>query len=186
VIFSGVINSDAAACESGQVVKIQQQTIGAQGFTEIGTATSSSAGFYSFTFKPAENANYRAVVDPSDTCQEAISNTRLILVRVRVGLRASDSSVPKGKKVRFAVTVAPCGNHVDTDVALERRTGRRFKEIKRKGLDAECKATFKQRVKKTARFRARWPSQDDNHESGKSRARRVRVVPRVGRRNFVI
>lgn len=183
VIFSGAIDSADPGCESGEVVNIQQQTSGAAGFTEIGTAVTDSAGAYAFRFRPAENANYRAVADPSAECNEAISDTSLVLVRVRVSLRPSDRRVPKGSKVTFTVTVAPCGNHADTDAVLERSRRRGFTEIGRKGLNESCKAKFEKRVNKTARYKGRWPSQDDNHESGVSRTKRVRAVS-PKRRNF--
>jgi hypothetical protein len=187
VVFSGVVNSSDAGCRGGQIVKVQQQTIGAPGFTEIATATTDGTGFYRVDYQPAESATYRAVVDPSATCQEATSSTKLVLVRTRVGLRASDNRVRKGAKVTFRVTVAPCGNHAGTDVTLERNTGRGFKEIGRKAINADCATSFKKRIGKTARFRARWPSQDDNHEAGTSPTRKVTVKPpRVGRRNFSI
>jgi hypothetical protein len=183
VVFSGRIDSSDTACENSQTVKIQQQTVGAAGFSDIGAATTDASGAYAFNYKPAENASYRAVVDPSNQCQEAMSSPINVLVRVRVGLKANESRVRKGAKVRLTATIAPCGNHADTDVVLERNTGRGFDEIGRKNVNENCKATFSKRVKKTSRFRARWPSQDDNHESGVSGNRRVRVT-QTKRRNF--
>jgi hypothetical protein len=184
VVFSGVINSESTACEEGQVVKIQQQTVGAEGFTEVASTTSTAGGAFSISFDPAENANYRAVVDPSNSCQEAISNTRLVLVKVKVGLSASHRRMFKGGRVTFRATVAPCGNHADSDVLLMRKTGRRYKEIGRKQLNGDCLARFKPKITKDASFKARWPSQDDNHEGGSSRVRRVNAVKPPGRRNF--
>jgi hypothetical protein len=183
VVFSGAINSSNSECEAAETVRIQEQTVGAPGFTDVGFADTDPTGAYGFGYKPPANASYRAVVDPSPQCQEAISSTRAMLVRVRVGLKVSDGRVPKGSKVRLNVTIAPCGNHADTEVALDRNTGRGWDEIGRKGVNESCKATFKKRVSKTARFRARWPSQDDNHESGVSPKRRVRVFT-LRRRNF--
>lgn len=99
-------------------------------------------------------------------------------MRVKVKLGASDQTVGKRDKVRLRVTVVPCGNHDTTEVDLLRSSGKRFKEIKRKGLDRRCKATFEVRMRKSASFKVRWSAQDDDHESGTSRE----VVVEVKRR----
>ena len=99
VAFSGVVNSNNTGCESGQTVRIQRQTVGAEGFSEIGTATTDPSGTYAFSYKPDQNATYRAVVDPSAICQEATSSTRAVLVRVKVGLKADKRR--KGRRVEL-------------------------------------------------------------------------------------
>jgi hypothetical protein len=183
VIFSGAITSPNPGCETGQNVRLQQQGARAPGFSDAASATTDASGAYAISYQPVENATYRAVVDPSSQCQEAISSTRSVLVRVRVGLRASDNAVPKGSKVRLTVSVTPCGTHTGSDVVLERNIGRGFREVGNRELNATCKATFKSRVRKTSGFRASWPNQDGDHESGVSPIRKVRAV-RTKRRNF--
>jgi hypothetical protein len=168
VVLSGLIDSSQSGCESGQTVNIERAPIGGD-FAVLGTATSNADGTYSFQLVPEESATYRATVNATSSCQAASSSDRVVLVRVRVGLRASDQKVRRGAKIRLRTTVAPCGNHASTEVALLRSFGGRFKEIKRKGLNGECKANFKTRMKRDAAFKVRWPSQDSNHESGRSR-----------------
>lgn len=174
VTLSGLVDSSNTSCESGQTVRIERARIGAD-FEPIATVTTSSDGSYSFSLVPDANATYRAVVDASSSCQAATSSDRAVLVRVRVNLTASDERVAKGDKARLRATVAPCGNHDTTEVDLLRSVGKRFKEIKRKGLDRGCRATFKVRMKRSAIFKVRWTSQDDDHESGTSRELVVEV-----------
>jgi len=144
-------------------------------YEEIGTATTGSDGTYSFQTRPAETATYRALVDASSSCQGATSNDEIVRVRVKVGLKVSDQKVQKGDRIRLTATVAPCGTHSATEVVLRRSSGRAYREIARKDLNARCKATFRTKVKRSSAYKARWPSQDDNHESGSSPERVVEV-----------
>lgn len=168
------MDSSNTSCESAQNVRIQRALIGGD-FADFGTATTASDGTYTFSFQADESATYRAVVDATSSCQGATSSERAVLVRVKVALKVSDFKVRKGNKVTLRATVSPCGGHGATDVVLLRSTGGKFKQIARKELNAKCKATFRTRVKKTSSYKVRWPSQDDDHESGTSRKRKVEV-----------
>lgn len=175
VTLSGVIESSNSSCESGQTVKIQRQLAGGD-FADFGTATSTSGGGYSFEFTADENATYRATVDASASCSSATSSTEAVLVRAKVKLTASDHNVKRGKTVAFHIHVNPCGNHAGTDVVLLRNTGHGFKEIGRVALKGNCTATLHRKAKADANYKARWPSQDSNHETGNSRKTKVNVT----------
>jgi hypothetical protein len=177
LVLSGLVDSSQSSCESGQSVRIERAAIGGD-FQPLTTVTTGSDGSYAFEFVPEESSTYRAVVDASSSCQAASSSERTVLVRVQVKLSASDNKVQKGDRVRLKTSVAPCGNHDTTEVVLLRSVGRAFREIARKGLNRACRATFKTKVKRSSTYKVRWPSQDDNHESGTSRE----VVVEVRRR----
>ena len=175
VTLSGAVTSSNSSCISGQTVKIQRSTSGGS-FADFGTATTTSGGTYSFDFIADQNASYRATVDASSSCGAATSATRNVLVKVAVSLTASDHSVKKRKTVEFHIHVNPCGNHAGTTVVLLRNTGHGYKEIGQKQLNGKCNATFRTKVKRDANYKARWPGQDDDHETGTSRRQHVEVT----------
>ena len=174
VVLSGLVDSSEPSCESSQTVRIFRALTGGD-FEELATTTTGSDGSYSFEYRPPANAGYRTSVDAASSCQAATSSDESVLVRARVKLAVSDPTVKKGDKVRLKTTVAPCGNHTTTEVALLRSTGRGFREILRKDLDGRCKATFHTKVRKTSSYKVRWPSQDSDHEGGVSREVAVEV-----------
>jgi hypothetical protein len=177
LVLSGLVDSSQSGCEANQTVRIHRALAGGD-FQELATATTGSDGAYSFEYTPEANATYRASVDASSSCQGAVSTDTTVLVRVRVKLNVSDQAVKKGEKIRLRATVAPCGNHDVTEVALMRSTGGRFREIKRRELNRECKASFRTRVKRDSSYKVKWPGQDDDHESGVSREVVVEVTRR--------
>lgn len=174
VTLSGAISSSNQACESDQPVRIQRALAGGD-FTDFGTATSSSSGEYSFHFQADEDASYRAMLDANSGCSGATSSTRNVLVRVKVHLRVDHHNVKRGRKLTFEVTVEPCGNHAGSSVVLLRNTGHGYKEIGHADLGNDCHATFHRKARADANYKARWPSQDDNHETGTSSHVKVNV-----------
>jgi hypothetical protein len=176
-MLGGIVDSANTSCEGGQTVRIHRAPVGSD-FQEIGSVVTGSDGSYAFETTPAETATYRATVDGSSSCQAATSSDEVVRVRVKVTLSVSDRRVSKGDKVRLTATVAPCADHNTTEVALMRSFGKRFKEIARKDLDAHCKASFKNKVKRDSAFKAKWPSQDNDHEGNSSKERVVQVKGR--------
>ena len=177
VLLSGAITSAQTSCVSGQTVTIER-TIDGTSFADFGTATSDSSGAYSFTFTADSNASYRATLDATSSCSAATSETRSVLVSVDVSINPSKNRVQKGKFVSFHIHVNPCGSHAGTNVTLLRNTGRGYREVGTAKLNANCNATIQKRVRRTARYKASWPSQDDDHETGTSGSERVRATRR--------
>jgi hypothetical protein len=116
------------------------------------------------------------MLEASSSCSAATSSTRNVLVKVKVKLTASDHKVRKGTIVGFHIHINPCGNHAGTSVVLLRNTGHGYKEVGQKELNANCSISFRSRVKKDANYKARWPSQDDDHEAGTSKRQNVNVT----------
>ncbi len=80
-------------------------------------------------------------------------------------------SVQKGKKVRLTARVAPCTGHEGDAVELLRNG----KLITIANSDATCTAVFKVKVKRTARYHAVSPQQDEDHLTGSSKKIKVRA-----------
>jgi hypothetical protein len=90
----------------------------------------------------------------------------------QVALKAKPKRVEKGRKVKLTATVSPCAGHEGDLVELFRGS----KKISTKATTSTCVAVFKVKMKKTARFRAVSPKQDDDHLEGVSGKVKVRVI----------
>jgi len=88
----------------------------------------------------------------------------------KVTLRASDRKVRKGRKVKLTVRAKPCPGRAHDSVKLYRGS----KRVGRKDLSSQCKATFRERMKRTSRFKAKVPA-DTEHKAGSSARVKVRV-----------
>ncbi len=88
----------------------------------------------------------------------------------QVSLKAKPRKVPEGKKTRLTTTVAPCTGHEGDPVQFLRGS----KVITEKATDEECSATRRVKVRKTSRFRAVSPADDDHPEASSKRVK-VRV-----------
>jgi len=92
-------------------------------FTPAGTAMTNATGDFSLIQRPTVNTRYQARKGGTETAIVTV------LVRPKVGLRLSDSTPAAGQRVRFAGRVCP--EHDGTNVAIQRRSGGRFKTIRR-------------------------------------------------------
>jgi hypothetical protein len=90
----------------------------------------------------------------------------------QVALKAKPKKVEKGKKVKLTISVSPCAGH-EGDLA---QLFRGSKKISTKATTTTCAAVFKVKMKKTAKFRAVSPKQDDDHLEGVSNKIRVKVI----------
>lgn len=87
-------------------------------FATLGTTTTSAAGAYSFAgVKPLLHTRYRVIArtTPPETSGEVT-----VLVRIRAGLRVSDSTPRRGQLVRFSGFARP--QHDGALVSIQRRT----------------------------------------------------------------
>jgi hypothetical protein len=89
-----------------------------------------------------------------------------------VSLKASDRRVDEGDKVTLKARVSPCGNHAGETVQLKFGG-----KIRSKTSSSQCEAKWRMRLKKTTRFRAVSPQQDEDHLTGTSKRVKVRVIP---------
>ena len=90
----------------------------------------------------------------------------------QVVLKAKPKKVEKGKRVKIRARVSPCEGHEGDLIRLVRGS----KRIATKATNDACVARFRLKMKRTARFRAVSPQQDDDHLAGRSKKVKVRVV----------
>lgn len=91
----------------------------------------------------------------------------------KVSLRVSDKLVDEGDRVTFKARVTPCAGHQGDRIVL--KGGGRSRS---KTSNSSCKARWGVLMRKTARFQALSPMQDEDHLAGKSKRVRVRVIPK--------
>ena len=84
------------------------------GVRDVATATTNARGEYTFTRKPFRNTAYQAVVGTT------LSAKVLVNVRIRIGLRVSDSTPAVGQFVRFRGVACPA--HDGRVVRIQRQT----------------------------------------------------------------
>jgi len=109
------------------------------------TATTDRNGRYSFAVKPLVNTSYRVV---ASTTPPVTSPARLVLVRIKVGIRVSDRTPRRGSLVRFYGSVFPA--HDGRTVSIQRRTrSGSFRTVVRTRLrDAgTTKSTYSRRLR---------------------------------------
>ena len=182
VTLGGTVESDAAAptaCTQFVSVDILRDVVGgASEFQQFATVQSDSNGAFSYDFRADVSANYIAQVEEVAQCGAATSDAEPVLVKVKVGLRLSDSSVRRGQRVRFTVLTRPCPATARDRVLLFRAIEGEFGKVAGKRTNDRCTKSFRRRVRTDSVFQARWPKQAEEFLAGKSRPKIVRVVNR--------
>jgi len=109
----------------------------------------------------------------SVTMSQARSVTATFIGPKAVSLSAKPKQVDEGERTRLRAVVSPCAGHEGEVVELYRGA----KRIATKATNADCVATKRVRLRRTATFRAVSPQQDDDHLAGTSNKVKVRVRP---------
>lgn len=91
-----------------------------------------------------------------------------------VALRATPRRVLEGRKTHLSAAVSPCEGHEHEPVRFQRRRGGAWKTISTVPSDQACAARLDRRVRRTTRFRAVAPA-DEDHATGTSSVVKVRV-----------
>ena len=138
-----------------------------------------SNGSYTFTVRPTRHTRYRAVTPQPATIYDTLlrSPEVLIRVRLRVGIRLSDSTPRRGQRVRFFGSVAPKHNGRRVFVQRRRRDGRWrtvARTITRNAPGNRSRYSKRVRVFRNAVYRVRVRGHAD-HRTGTSRTRAIRV-----------
>ena len=138
------------------------------------STTSDQSGRFSFSLRPGQNSQYRAVAESSPPVTSA---PRLVLVRPRVGLIVSDSTPSAGELVRFRGTVRP--PHDGARVLIQRRSSTgRWVTVARTTLrdagDVYSRYSRRIRVRSDGTYRVKLPG-DADHVNGFSTTRRLSV-----------
>jgi hypothetical protein len=161
----------SGAKNSGKAVNLFADGFPYDTFVKVGSATTNANGDYQLTLKPTLNTRYQA--------RQGANQSALVTVLVRpaVSLKLSDYTPRRGQRVRFSGRVCP--QHDGTTLAIQRRSGGRYKTIARTTLahiaGSTC-SSFRRtlRIRSTGRFRAVIAAHAD-HATGLSRSRVARV-----------
>jgi hypothetical protein len=170
VVLSGKLTGSNV---SGRTVKVQQDVYPLSSFAAAGNATTNATGDWSLTVKPTANTRYRAGSGKVDS--PAVD----VMVRPAIGLRLSDRTPARGRRVRFSGRLCP--ERDSASVQLQRRTSAGWKTIARPVLadipGSTCsKYSVRRRVRKSGTYRTHWPASTDL-AAGNSPRRHARVHP---------
>jgi hypothetical protein len=143
-------------------------------FRDVGTTTTNSKGDYSFRVAPRVNTRYRA---RSASAPPRTSAELFVPVRIRVGLRVSDSTPRSGARVLFAGSAAPA--HDGRVAKVQRRTSTgAYRTVARTTLgdagDARSRYTRRVPIRRDGVYRVQVPA-DADHATGVSAPRRINV-----------
>jgi hypothetical protein len=138
------------------------------------TAVTAANGKYSFVVKPGVNTQYRVSAQSSPT---VTSPARLVLVRIKVGLKVSDSTPRSGSRVLFSGTAFPA--HDGRTALIQKRspTGRWVTVTSTTLKDAGTtysRYSRRIRVSRDGTYRVK-VSGDADHVNGYSRSRAIDV-----------
>ena len=142
-------------------------------FEDVGVVQTDSSGNFGFTFEADRNAQWTAVVDkdsPQD-CAQSNSDSKSVLVRPFVRLKASRLKPRRGADVRLTSSIEPCDPAKQGSRAKLRRQfkGRPVK-VAFGTYDDNCQTVWVIEANfKTAVYDATWAKVDDDHLNGNSR-----------------
>jgi hypothetical protein len=135
-----------------------------------------AAGAFALSVTPERNTRYRV-----ESRTGALSPEVAVDVRVRVGLRLSDTTPRRGQRIRFTGNVTPA--HNGTRAKIQRKTATGWKTIatpalvETTALKGVARSTYAKRirVRATSRYRAVVVPTDGDHVRGRSARRRATV-----------
>ena len=164
---------------AGKTVGLQANPYPFKGFTTRAVVKTDSKGAYRFVVKPVRHTRYRAVTPSPLTVYDTLvkSPEVLVHVRLRVGIRLSDSTPRRGSRVRFFGSVAPKHNGRAVYIQRRRRDGRWVTIARTKTRNATGnRSVYSKRVRifRTGLYRVRVRGHAD-HSTGTSRRRLIRV-----------
>ena len=160
-------------------VGLQANPFPFRGFRDAGFTRTDRQGDYTFTQRPARHTRYRVISpSPASVYDTVIASAEvLVRVRLRVGVRLSDSTPRRGQRVRFFGTAAPKHNGHRVAIQRRRRDGRWITIALTRTRDATGnRSRYSRRVRifRTGAYRVRVRGHSD-HSTGTSRRRAIRV-----------
>ncbi|CAA9501592.1 MAG: hypothetical protein AVDCRST_MAG67-1923 [uncultured Solirubrobacteraceae bacterium] len=180
IVYSGATTLSgrvSGASTGGVTVRLEADTTRPYGdsYKPTGaTATTDASGKYTFALKPLVNTQYRAIAQASPPVTSA---PKLVLVRMLVGIKLSDSTPARGRLVTFSGSVYPAHDGRSALIQKRSSTGR-FVTVARTTLrDAgDARSTYSRRVRvRDGVYRVK-VSGDGDHINGFSRARTINVA----------
>jgi hypothetical protein len=161
-------------------VALQRNPFPFRGFRTVRATTTDRNGNYRFSIAPGLHTRFRTISPQAATVYEDVIRSAEVLVRVRlrVGIRLSDSTPFRGQRVRFSGTVLPKHNGRRVFVQRRRRDGR-WRTVARTvtGPSASGSASRyvrRVRIRRTGLYRVKVRGHAD-HGTGISRVRLIRV-----------
>jgi hypothetical protein len=163
-----VVSTDAE-CEAQEAVEIRRRFFGTTRFRTYLTIHTDSEGRFSTRLEPRRSAEYRATLSRHEECGRAASQNVTVPVRVVVTVSVSDNPVQQGNFFTISGKVKP--RHVGSKVFLDRKGISGWDRINASTLGRRSNYAFTMVAgwEGERTFRVRWPSQDRDHESNKSR-----------------
>jgi hypothetical protein len=142
-------------------------------WTQVGTASTTTDGAYSFTTLPTMTTHYRVATQDKPPVRSPEAGVQ---VRWKVGLGVSDLTPRKGARVRFHGSVRPA--YPNGVVLIQRKTAAGWKTVKqttmRTGTATASNYSVRLRIRHNGRYRAVVMGNGE-HETGISRVRRLVV-----------
>lgn len=164
---------------ANQPVALQRNPYPFSAFRNAAFTRTDSKGDYRFTIRPTRHTRYRVVSPSPATIYDTVVTSAEVLVhvRLRVGIRLSDSTPRRGQGVRFFGAVAPKHNGHRVYVQRRRRDGRWVTIARTRTRNTSGdRSRYSKRVRifSTGAYRVRVRGHGD-HSTGTSRRRAIRV-----------
>ncbi|HVF76659.1 MAG TPA: hypothetical protein VNA28_00055 [Solirubrobacteraceae bacterium] len=180
IVFSGAATLSgrvSGPSASGVTIRLEEDTTSPYGDSykpSTATAKTDNGGKYSLAVRPLLNTWYRAVAQTSPSVTSA---PKLVMVRMRVGIKLSDPTPARGTRVTFSGSVYPA--HDGRSALIQKRsTTGRYVTIARTTLrDAgDVRSSYSRRVLvRDGVYRVKVTG-DADHINGFSRARTINVA----------
>ena len=155
---------------------IRRRFVGAPGFRVLVTTHTDAGGDFETRQEVRRSAEYKATLFRSDECGGAGSENVPVFVRVVVTASVSENPVQQGNFFTISGHVKP--GHERTKVFLDRKVPAGWDRIDGVRLDRGSDYTFTLVAGWAGErtFRVRWPSQDHDHETNKSRVLTINSI----------
>lgn len=174
VTFSGQIVSNDASCTDDEFVQIRRRIHGTTTFEDLFGTQTDADGRFSVDRRARKSASYIAVAPAHDNCREDTSDEATTLVKVLISILPSDKNPDRGETIRIKSAVKP--QHDQTRLILQRKKGDRWVKQAATTMNNRSRGNFWVKARwKSRTFRTLWRSQDEEHESNRSRAVTIRT-----------
>ena len=152
-------------------VTLERRDADGGAYVPAGAATTDANGDFAFTDRPSENAVYKVTSGTASSPEVAVA------VAPIVGLKVSDATPRKGRRVRFKGTVRPA--HDGMRVAIQRKRGDGSWATVRRTVLRDAGSSYsrystKLRIRRSGTFRTVLGAHAD-HAEGVSRERTLAV-----------
>jgi hypothetical protein len=165
-----VTATGSPSCVGGRTVELQWRAPGSDAFAAVAQGATEPGGVLTFDHAPAGTGRYRALLVEAGSCTEALSNEVTVRVRAFVDVSPTSATAGAGSCVEVFVAVSPPKpGHL---VEVQRRSAGAWSTVGTSPLNGDGRGRAEACVGweegRTARFRVRWPAQDELNAPGVS------------------